>query len=41
MLQREQEFKVLAVASGKAADLVSELRKLGSKQVAVIVIAGR
>jgi hypothetical protein len=40
-LKSEKDFNVLLLATGKAHDLVSDLRKLGSKHVTVIVLGQR
>lgn len=40
-LKSEKDFNVLLVSTGKAHDVVAELRKLGSKQVSVIVLDRR
>ncbi len=40
-LKSEKDFNVLLLVTGKAHDLVADLRKLGSKRVAVIVLGSR
>ena len=41
VLQKERDFKVLMLARGKALELSTALRPLGSKQVALIVLDAR
>jgi hypothetical protein len=40
-LKSEKDFNVLLLRTGRALDLIADLRKLGSKQVAVLVLAPR
>ena len=38
VLQKERDFKVLMLESGKATEFSAMLRTLGSKQIALIVL---
>jgi len=40
-LNSEKDFNVLLLRTGRALDLLADLRKLGSKRVAVIVLDRR
>jgi hypothetical protein len=40
-LKSEKDFNVVLLATGKAHDLVADLRRLGSKQVTVMVLGSR
>jgi vacuolar-type H+-ATPase subunit F/Vma7 len=40
-LKSEKDFNVLLLATGKAHELIADLRKLGSRQVTVVVLARR
>ena len=41
LLKHQKDFSVLAVSTGKAYDLISDLRKFGTKPVSIIILGPR